>query len=245
MAIDDCTEGVTLEELLGRPLDLLVLVGADDEDKDDADADSDEDSDDDNEEDDDDEDSDEDEDDDDNKDKSKKDKDKSKDDKDDKVDRAEYDRIKTRRKAAEDKVDKLLVKIEELKVKSTSDDELKKDLQSTKDENARLRTQVESLSRSNAFLSDNSHEWIDPAAALKLLDDSDIEIDENGVTQGLKPALDKLAKDKPFLLKTVEKAKPKPPRSGDQPGGGRRPTKQVQEQERKKLMGQFSALRGR
>lgn len=240
MAIADRTEGVTPEELLERPLDLLVLVGADDDNDEDADADSDEaDGDEDEDNDDGDEDSDEDEDGDD-KDKSKKDKEKSKDD--DKVDRKEYDRIVDRRKAAESKIDKHLATIAELKAKGTSDEDLKREIQSTKDENERLRTQVATLSRSNAFLSDNTHAWIDPVAALKLLDDSNIEIDEDGVTQGLKPALDKLAKDKPYLLQAKPKPTPRP--SGDAPRGGR-PAKKTAEQQRKTLQTTFPALRGR
>lgn len=239
MAIEDRTDGVTPEELLERPLDLLVLVGADG-DEDDADADSnDEDGNEDEDDDGDGEDSDEDEDGDD-KDKSK---DKAKDKDGDKVDRKEYDRVVARRTAAESRVTKLLADIEDLKTKGTSDDELKAEITTVKDENSTLRTQVETLSRANAFLSDNTHAWIDPAAALKLLDDSNIEIDENGVTQGLKPALDKLAKDKPYLLQA---AKPKPtPRSGDQPRGGRSGTKKTTEQQRKTLQTSFPALRGR
>lgn len=240
MAIEDRTEGVTPEELLERPLDLLVLVGADG-DEDDADADSeDEDGNEDEDNDGDDEDSDEDEGGDD-KDKSK-DKDKAKDKADDKVDRKEYDRVVARRTAAESRVTKLLADIEDLKAKGTSDEDLKREVQSTKDENSTLRTQVETLSRANAFLSDNTHAWIDPAAALKLLDDSNIEIDENGVTQGLKPALDKLAKDKPYLLQAKPKPTPRP--SGDQPRGGRS-GKKTPEQQRKTLQTTFPALRGR
>lgn len=232
----DCSTGGRLEELLKRPTDLLVLVGADPED---TDADADEDEDGDTEVDPKDADADEDED----KDKSKKDEDKDK--PKDTVDRAEYDRMTARRNAAEGRLTKALDDIEKLKKDGTSDEALKNELTSLRTENETLRTQVQKLSHSNAFFSDTDHEWVDPEAALRLADLSNVEIDENGVTHGLKPALDKLAKDKPYLLKPRVEEKKAPPKSGDKSSKPGPKSKQDQQQKRAKLGTKYSALRGR
>jgi len=232
----DCSTGGRLEELLKRPTDLLVLVGADPED---TDADADDETDDDTEVDDKDADADKDED----KDKSKEDKDKDK--PRDTVDRAEYDRIVERRNAAEGRLTKALDTIEKLKKDGTSDEALKTELTSLRSENETLRTQVQKLSHSNAFFSDTDHEWVDPEAALRLADLSNVEIDENGVTHGLKPALDKLAQDKPYLLKPKTEDKKAPQKSGDKSSKSGPKSKEQQQQKRTKLAGSYSALRGR
>lgn len=68
----------------------------------------------------------------------------------------------------------------------------------------------------NAFLTDNKHAWANPKTALKLADLSKVEIDEDGTVTGLAEALDKLAKDEPYLLK---KASDKDDDEDDEPKG--------------------------
>lgn len=56
----------------------------------------------------------------------------------------------------------------------------------------------------NAFLIDNTHTWHNNAAALKLLDRTDVTIGEDGKVSGLPAALTKLAREHPYLLKGNE-----------------------------------------
>lgn len=71
-----------------------------------------------------------------------------------------------------------------------------------------LKARVEKLSGTNtslalqvAFLQDNTNTWHNPKAALKLLDLDGVEIDEEGEVTGLEKAIEKLAKENPYLLK--------------------------------------------
>lgn len=66
---------------------------------------------------------------------------------------------------------------------------------------ADYEAQISELRIQNAFLTANKHTWQSPDAARKLADLSDVKIDEDGKVTGLDKALDKLAKDHPYLLK--------------------------------------------
>jgi hypothetical protein len=74
-----------------------------------------------------------------------------------------------------------------------------------KDEATAAAEQLTALRIQNAFLTENTHTWHNPAAAMKLLDLDAVTIGDNGKVEGLKPAIDKLAKDHPYLIKTEEK----------------------------------------
>jgi hypothetical protein len=54
------------------------------------------------------------------------------------------------------------------------------------------------------FMADTTHQWVDPKAALRLLDLRDIEIDDGEVI-GLDDAISELARKSPYLLKTEKK----------------------------------------
>jgi hypothetical protein len=76
-----------------------------------------------------------------------------------------------------------------------------------------------------AFLEDSTYTWRNKTAALKLADLSNVTIDvETGKVEGLKAALDKLAKSDAYLLEEANDGKGKggtPPGStGVPPGGG-------------------------
>lgn len=60
---------------------------------------------------------------------------------------------------------------------------------------------IDELRIQNAFLTANKHTWQNPDAARKLADLADVKIDEDGKVTGLDKALDKLAKEHPYLLK--------------------------------------------
>lgn len=73
-------------------------------------------------------------------------------------------------------------------------EEAKKVLQQKEEENKLLRLQ-------NAFVTDNTYDWHDPKAALKLADLSAVTVDEEGTVKGLKEALKKVADSNPWMIK--------------------------------------------
>jgi hypothetical protein len=109
----------------------------------------------------------------------------------------------------------------------------------------------------NAFLSSNDVAWHDPATALSLLDTSGFEIvsDEDGVPsvkdeKAFAAAIAKLAKDKPFLVKTSnseEDDKDGGPKEwkGGKTGSTPAPKKSKEATDRERLLKKFPALRGR
>lgn len=81
------------------------------------------------------------------------------------------------------------------------------------------------------FLKFPGYDWHDPETALALVDLSSLEIEEDGKVKGMKEAVEKLAKAKPFLLKSKKEEAP----GGGTPGtpsghspGGRPNVKQEQ-----------------
>lgn len=191
----------------GRPIWPIMGGAPDDEDDDDADdsGDSDEDED----------EGDSGADDSESKDKSKsKDKDKDEDDEDSEetVSKARFDKVKERLRAQ----DKHLSKVqEELKALKDKD---KPDTDKVNERVTELTTKVEEqttliaqLRMDNAFLSANTHNWHKPEVAMKVaraegyledVADDDGEVD----TKALKKALDKLAKEHSYLVKSGSKS---------------------------------------
>lgn len=242
MATQECTEGVTLEELLNRPTGLLVLVGAEDEP--DADADLDEDGDDEEDDDDDaDADDDDDEEDDDDPDgKSKKSKKLGEKDQQIADLTAEVARHKKRRAAGEERITRLVEENRQLKANGSSDDELKKTNTEVTQERDALKTDNSKLVVENAFLKSNTISWKDPEAALKLADLSDVTF-EDGHADGLAAALRKLAKEKPYLVADKPGTKPAGRKTGDKPAPKGRRTEAQKQAEEKKLLDRYPALR--
>ena len=73
--------------------------------------------------------------------------------------------------------------------------------------NAKIAQLAESNKKSvieRAFLRHNKHKWHDPETALKLVDMSDVTVDDEGSVEGMKEAVDALAKEHPYLLKKDE-----------------------------------------
>jgi hypothetical protein len=186
-------------------------------------------------------DGDEDEDDDD---KSKDDGDSDK-DKDDKVSREEHEKLKARMVAA----DKAKAKAE-AELRKIADSK-KDDLTKATDRVTELETevkekdeQISGLRLENAFLSANTHKWHDNDTALEiarskgLLDE--VLNDDGEVEKGkLKSALDKLAKDHKYLVKSEDDDEPNP--SGVPVGS--KSKKADKEARKKELEGRFPILR--
>lgn len=119
--------------------------------------------------------------------------------------------------------------------------ELEKDRESLMSDNDQLRIQL-------AFVSSTKHQWLDPDAALRLADLSDVEID-GGKVEGLDDALDALAKAKPYLLKKAdddaddedEQERRRTRRTGQRTGSGRQGSSGSAN--RDKLVAKYPALR--
>lgn len=161
--------------------------------------------------------------DDDKKGKSKDKKDKSD---DEPVTRAEYERVKRHRAAADRRVaerDQTIADLQsQLRDKDTkADGATKTRVTELESQNGSLSKQITDLRIQNAFLAANEFDWHDPADALRLADLSGVEIDpDDGTVTGVKDALKALAKSKPHLIKKVDKTDPKG--SSGSPNNGRR-----------------------
>jgi len=208
------TNGVMLDELLALPMDLLVLIGADDDKKSDSEK-SEEDK------------------------KKDEDEDKSKEKEPEKdpvklqrtIDNLTEDRDRNQRgrKDAEDERDALKTEVAELKKAGATDEDAKKEITRLTSLVASLESKIDSLSIDLAFGDDKHYNWQSPKAARKLADLTDVKIEKNKTTgavtvTGLKAALDKLAEENPFLLvtdkddeedKDDKTKKPAPKKSGE------------------------------
>lgn len=180
------------------------------------------------------------------------DEDKDKDKDEDAVSRAEYDRVKRHRAAADRRAaelktenTRLTQEVAALKAEGKDGkpdeamtgriDSLTKDVQSRDQQIKDLRIQA-------AFLASNKFEWADPSDALRLADLADVEIDdEDGTVHGMEDALKKLAKSKPHLLKTT-RAKNGPSGTSN---NGQRKGKDKTKPDREALAKTYPVLRGR
>lgn len=119
------------------------------------------------------------------------------------VSRADFERIQNQLRAADQRRDAAEKEAQKLKdAQLTEAQRTEKALKDTQAENAQLQGVIKDLQIKNAFLTDNSHDWHDARAALKLADLSGVEITDDGTVTGLKQALDAVAKSSPYLLKT-------------------------------------------
>lgn len=127
----------------------------------------------------------------------------------------EKDRHAKKRLEAENTVAELRAQIKKMEKDGTPDDAIKNQNDELTKTNAALAADNAKLRLENAFLTNKSYDWVDPEAALKLVDLAEVETDEKtGKLIGLDSALTKLAKAKPYLLKKVDedsKDDPKPP----------------------------------
>lgn len=109
-------------------------------------------------------------------------------------------------------------------VKNAGAEDAKKQITDLTTERDALKSSNEDLQVQLAFLRQPGYDWVDPDAALKLADLSKVDRDKDGkvIATSLKVELDRLAKDKPYLLKPKDDADDKdddkskdPKKSGD------------------------------
>lgn len=157
------------------------------------------------------------------------------------VSKAEYDKVFARMQAADrakiDAVNKLS-EIEKEKLGNLERAVQERD-EAVK-ENEQLKSEIQKTRIENAFHRENKYTWHDPADALAALDMSVVQIDEDGNVEGLKAAIDDVAKRKPHFVK--KDTGPAPVATGD-PANGRRKGDAVETTDRKALATRFPALR--
>jgi chromosome segregation ATPase len=120
----------------------------------------------------------------------------------DAVSRAEYDQRMAQLAAADRKREEAEQKLKALQDAALSEEEKRKrDLEAATEQIKAKDDEIKGLKLERAFLKDNTHEWHNPDAALKLVDLSNVAISDDGKTTGLKEALEALAKAHPYLVK--------------------------------------------
>lgn len=169
---------------------------------------------------------------------------------DDVVTKAELDKIISRMKAADvraDKAEAALKKIEDAK----KDDLTKAQERTTEleEEITGLQSTVRTLRLQNAFLTANKHNWHDPDVALRIAQDQgyldeDVTDDDGKVDKvRLGKALDRLAKEKPFLVNTGGKDDDdEPGEPSGEPAGGRSNNGKDDKAKREQLKRRFPIL---
>ena len=121
---------------------------------------------------------------------------------DDAVSRADYEAIQNRMRAADQKAAKFEQELKALQTKDLPEAEkLKAEYEATVQRVNALTETNRKLSLENAFLKDNTHDWQNPGAALKMADLSGVTVNEDGSVSGLKDALKKLATSEAWMLK--------------------------------------------
>jgi len=123
----------------------------------------------------------------------------------------EFETILRRLRAADEAKGKAGKRLQEMDDAEKSElEKAKRDLQVAQQELANLKQENLRGKIANAILQYPGFTWHDPEVVLQLVDMDDLEVDQDtGKVKGVKDALTKLAKDKPFLLKgkTDDKSK--------------------------------------
>lgn len=138
------------------------------------------------------------------------------------VSRADYDRLQAQLRAADQNRTKAENDLKQLRDKDLPEmDKLKRDNDELTARVTKAEADLAEARISNAFLTSTTHEWVDSAVALRLLDREKITIDQaSGEVAGVKDAAEALAKSSPYLLKpkTAEPGSGEPPKPGTMPG---------------------------
>lgn len=157
----------------------------------------------------------------------------------------EKDRHFQARQAAEEELKKYKAAEEERE--RAGNDELtntKKDLQAAQETIAQLQSSLDDQLLNNAFLTDNTYKWQNPARVLQIVDRSSVDI-KDGKVSGIKEALESLAKSDPYLLKSDDSGG-EGSSGGGQTGGqnnGNRNNSNNGQKSREELSRKYPALR--
>ena len=116
-----------------------------------------------------------------------------------------------RTRAADQRAAKIEQELKQLRDKDLPEQEkLKRDYDDATKRVTDLEKTNQQLALQVAFLKDNSVKWHNPERALKLVDLSQVTVNEDGSVSGMRDALTALAKSDPYLVEkeTVQEAKP-------------------------------------
>lgn len=131
------------------------------------------------------------------------------------VQRAEYEALRARLAAADKRAADNEAALKQIRDKDMpAIEKMTRDLAERDAQLAQQTTELNAKRIENAFLTDNTHKWRNPATAMRLLDQSKILVDSDGTVSGMKDALAALAKSDEYLLAPVE---------GDGGGDGKPP----------------------
>jgi membrane-associated HD superfamily phosphohydrolase len=126
--------------------------------------------------------------------------------------RQEADSLRERMKAADRRAAEFEQQLKQLRDKDLPEvDKLKRDYEDSVTQVTKLQEVNKNLALKVAFLSDNTYSWHNPERALKLVDLSQVTIEEDGSVSGLGDALKALATSDDYLVKkeaTTETPKP-------------------------------------
>ena len=152
---------------------------------------------------------------------------------------AEFEALQRRMQAADRAKAAAEAKVKEFETKDLSElEKAKTDLAEAREAVSQRDARVSDLQLELAFFKSNKVQWHDPALARKEIDMSLVTVEDDGTVKGMDKALEKLAKDKPFLVKTEEKKQASG--ASFNGGGGKKVTT-----DKEKLAAKFPALRGR
>lgn len=148
---------------------------------------------------------------------------------DDKVSRSELDQVLTKLRMADQRAGKAEQELRQIRDKDLPEaDKLKRDYAESQATVEKLQAANNELALKVAFLSDNTYSWHNAERALRLVDMSQLEIQDDGSVRGLKDALKALATSDPYLIKQEVKETNTAP-AGTAPGnngasGNNKPT---------------------
>lgn len=167
----------------------------------------------------------------------------------DTVSREEMEKALARMRAADKRADEAAAALKKI------EDAKKDDLTKATDRVTELETQVEEMTNTvrtlrleNAFLTSNKHTWHDPDIALSLAQskgyiESDIVGEDGAVDKvALGKALDRLAKEHEYLVKSEKKKDEQPGEPSGTPAGGRSDNVKDEKAKRQALESRFPVL---
>lgn len=116
---------------------------------------------------------------------------------------AEANALRERMKAADQRAAKFEAELKQLRDKDLPEAEKQtRELTEAQEKVSALTETNKALALQVAFLKDNTFTWHNPERAMKLVDLSKVEVNEDGTVSGLKDALSALAKSDDYLVKT-------------------------------------------
>lgn len=126
--------------------------------------------------------------------------------------KSQLEQQRQRTLASDQRAAKIEAELKQLRDKDLPEiEKLKRDFEDTVKQRDSLKDSVNQLALDNAFLKENSVTWHSPETALKLVDRSQVTIDDDGTVHGMKEALTALAKSNPYLVKTETTETAPPP----------------------------------